>query len=71
MWVSEYFRSFKKFKIKHLLYASSSSVYGINREKLDESKPSEHPISVYAATKNPMKCLHMFIVIYSIYLLQD
>ena len=53
----------KKFKIKHLLYASSSSVYGINREKkLDESKPSEHPISVYAATK---KSNEMFAHVYS------
>ena len=53
----------KRFKIKHLLYASSSSVYGINREKkLDESKPSEHPISVYAATK---KSNEMFAHVYS------
>ena len=40
-------------------------------KKLDESKPSEHPISVLRQLKNPMKCLHMFTVIYSIYLLQD
>ena len=53
----------KKFKIKHLLYASSSSVYGINKEKiLDESKPTEHPISVYAATK---KSNEMFAHVYS------
>ena len=53
----------KKFKIKHLLYASSSSVYGINKQKmLDESKPTEHPISVYAATK---KSNEMFAHVYS------
>lgn len=53
----------KEFKIKHLLYASSSSVYGINKQKiLDESKPTEHPISVYAATK---KSNEMFAHVYS------
>ena len=53
----------KEFKIKHLLYASSSSVYGINQQKiLDESKPTEHPISVYAATK---KSNEMFAHVYS------
>lgn len=53
----------KEFKVKHLLYASSSSVYGINKQKiLDESKPTEHPISVYAATK---KSNEMFAHVYS------
>ena len=53
----------KKFKIKHLLYASSSSVYGINKEKiLSEDKPTEHPISVYAATK---KSNELFAHVYS------
>ena len=52
-----------QFKIKHLLFASSSSVYGINKQKeLDESKPTEHPISVYAATK---KSNEMFAHVYS------
>lgn len=39
-------------KIEHLLYASSSSVYGLNR-KLPFSTEDEvdHPISLYAATK--------------------
>lgn len=38
--------------IKHLVYASSSSVYG-NSDKmpLSVSDPVEHPISLYAATK--------------------
>ena len=46
-----------------MLYASSSSVYGINKQKmLDESKPTEHPISVYAATK---KSNEMFAHVYS------
>lgn len=39
-------------KIKHLLYASSSSVYGGNRKlPYAESDPVNHPISFYAATK--------------------
>ncbi|HVW54795.1 MAG TPA: NAD-dependent epimerase [Rhizobiaceae bacterium] len=38
--------------IEHLVYASSSSVYGAN-EKLPfaESDPVDHPVSLYAATK--------------------
>ena len=42
----------KKFKIKHLLFASSSSVYGMNKESVfKESDTTEHPMSMYAATK--------------------
>ena len=38
--------------VAHLVYASSSSVYGLNEESpFSESKPTEHPISLYAATK--------------------
>ena len=38
--------------VKHLLYASSSSVYGLNSKMpLEESMPTEHPVSLYAATK--------------------
>jgi UDP-glucuronate 4-epimerase len=42
----------KKHQIKHLLYASSSSVYG-NNEKIPSSVNDrvDHPISLYAATK--------------------
>ena len=42
----------KKFKIKHLIYASTSSVYG-NNSKLPfkESRHADHPIQFYAATK--------------------
>ena len=42
----------RNFKIEHLLYASSSSVYGANRNMpYDENHPVNHPISLYAATK--------------------
>ena len=38
--------------IKHLVYASSSSVYGSNTSlPFDESQNVDHPISLYAATK--------------------
>jgi UDP-glucuronate 4-epimerase len=39
-------------KVKHLVYASTSSVYGLNTAMpLKESAPSEHPMALYAATK--------------------
>lgn len=38
--------------IKHLIYASSSSVYGLNKKvPFETSDPVDHPISLYAATK--------------------
>ena len=39
--------------VKHLVYASSSSVYGNRGEQLPlaESNPVDHPVSLYAATK--------------------
>lgn len=39
-------------KVKHLIYASTSSVYGLNTKMpLSESDPTEHPMAMYAATK--------------------
>ena len=39
-------------KIEHLLYASSSSVYGLNRKMPFSTQDSvDHPVSFYAATK--------------------
>jgi len=38
--------------ISHLVYASSSSVYGLNNEQpFSTHSPTNHPISLYAATK--------------------
>ncbi len=38
--------------VKHLVYASTSSVYGLNTNTpFPESSPTEHPMSLYAATK--------------------
>lgn len=42
-------------KIKHLVYASSSSVYGLNgKTPFSEKDSIAHPVSLYAATKNQM-----------------
>jgi UDP-glucuronate 4-epimerase len=39
-------------RVRHLLYASSSSVYGLNTKMpLDEHQTTDHPMSLYAATK--------------------
>lgn len=39
-------------KVKHLIYASTSSVYGLNTQMpLSEKQPTQHPISLYSATK--------------------
>jgi len=38
--------------VKHLVYASSSSVYGLNdKMPFSETDPANHPISLYAASK--------------------
>jgi len=42
----------RKTKVSHLVYASSSSVYGLNRKQPYSSDDSvNHPVSLYAATK--------------------
>ena len=42
----------EKHSIEHLVYASSSSVYGGNRQlPFKENSGVDHPISIYAATK--------------------
>ncbi len=42
----------RRFKIEHLVYASSSSVYGANRDlPFSENQPINHPLSLYGATK--------------------
>jgi UDP-glucuronate 4-epimerase len=39
-------------KVAHLVYASSSSVYGANHAlPFSEDQPTDHPVSLYAATK--------------------
>jgi len=42
----------RKFEIKHLVYASTSSVYGANTKiPFSEHDSANHPLSIYAATK--------------------
>ena len=42
----------RKYPVKHLVYASSSSVYGLNeKHPFSEDDPVDHPVSLYAATK--------------------
>lgn len=39
-------------KVKNLVFASTSSVYGLNTKlPLEEDDPTEHPMTLYAATK--------------------
>ena len=45
-------------KVDHLIYASSSSVYGGNKiTPFDESTSADHPVSLYAATKKSNEVL--------------
>ncbi|MGO4704144.1 NAD-dependent epimerase/dehydratase family protein, partial [Dyella sp. 2RAB6] len=38
--------------VQHLVFASTSSVYGANRDlPFSEHRPAEHPLTLYAATK--------------------
>ena len=42
----------KEFGVRHLVYASSSSVYGANKKvPFEETDFVDHPVSLYAATK--------------------
>lgn len=48
----------KKFKIKKVFYASSSSIYGANKKiPFKESDKTESPLSLYAATKKSNEIL--------------
>ena len=47
----------RSFSTQHLLYASSSSVYGGNKNlPFSESESVDHPVSLYAATKKGGSC---------------
>lgn len=46
--------------VEHLVYASSSSVYGSNKKvPYSTDDKVDNPVSLYAATKNPTSCWHM------------
>ena len=45
-------------EVGHLIYASSSSVYGLNEElPFDEGQNTDHPLSLYGATKKANEVL--------------
>lgn len=54
--------------VEHLIFASSSSVYGGNtRQPFSEHHPTEHPLSLYAATKKANELMaHSYAHIYSL-----
>lgn len=54
--------------IGHLVYASSSSVYGMNNEvPFTESQPTDQPVSLYAATKKANELMaHTYSHLYGI-----
>ncbi|MCC5928966.1 MAG: NAD-dependent epimerase [Cyclobacteriaceae bacterium] len=58
----------RHFKVKHLVYASSSSVYGGNeRMPFSESQNVDHPLSLYAATKKANELMaHTYAHLYNI-----
>ena len=58
----------RKIKVSHLLYASSSSVYGGNKKiPFSEKDPVDHPVSLYAATKKANELMaHSYSHLYEI-----
>jgi len=55
-------------QIKHLVFASSSSVYGLNEQMpFNPSHHTDHPVSLYAATKKSNEVLgHSYAHLYNI-----
>lgn len=58
----------KKYGVKHLLYASSSSVYGLNTESVFSARnPADHPVSLYAASKRSNELMaHVYANMYNL-----
>lgn len=58
----------RKFPVKHLIYASSSSVYGANlKQPFSETDNVDHPVSLYAATKKSNELMaHTYSSLYDI-----
>lgn len=58
----------RKYPVKHLVYASSSSVYGSNTMMpFSVHQPTNHPISLYAATKKANELMaHTYSHLYNI-----
>ncbi|CAM2936005.1 GDP-mannose 4,6-dehydratase [Salinicoccus roseus] len=58
----------KDYTVKHLIYASSSSVYGANKKvPFEEADFVDHPVSLYAATKKSNELIaHTYSHLYDI-----
>ena len=58
----------RKYSIEHLIYASSSSVYGLNKTfPFSENHNVDHPVSLYAASKKSNEAMaHSYSHIYSL-----
>ena len=58
----------RHYKVKHLVYASSSSVYGLNgKVPFSEKDSIAHPVSLYAATKKSNELMaHTYSHLYGI-----
>lgn len=58
----------RRYPVKHLVYASSSSVYGMNEEvPFHESDVTDSPVSLYAATKKSNELMaHSYSSLYGI-----
>ena len=58
----------RHYAVNHLIFASSSSVYGANKKQpFSEKNATEHPISLYAATKKSNEMMaHSYAHLYQI-----
>ena len=58
----------KRTKVKHLVFASSSSVYGLNKQiPFSTENNTDHPVSLYAATKKSNELMaHTYSHLYSL-----
>ena len=58
----------RHYRVKHLIYASSSSVYGLNgKVTFSENDSVAHPVSLYAATKKSNELMaHTYSHLYAI-----
>ncbi|MDB3990717.1 NAD-dependent epimerase/dehydratase family protein [Gammaproteobacteria bacterium] len=58
----------KEIKVEHLIFASSSSVYGANSLRpFSESEPTDHQISLYASTKKSNESMaHVYSSLYGL-----
>jgi len=59
----------RKNLVKHLVYASSSSVYGLNIKKrpISTADPASHPLAIYGVTKRTNELMaHSFSSLYSL-----